>query len=69
MRESWYLANDMQYYLISPFLVYPIWRWGTIGLTPLVALLSASLAANVNVFVNHGVTMILFPKGWFVNGR
>ncbi|KAF8795657.1 Nose resistant to fluoxetine protein 6 like protein [Argiope bruennichi] len=28
---SWYLANDMQFYFISPLFLYPLWRWPRIG--------------------------------------
>ena len=32
MGQSWYLAADMQMYLISPLLIYPLWRWRRAGL-------------------------------------
>lgn len=25
--ESWYLATDMQLFILAPLLLYPIWRW------------------------------------------
>ena len=31
MGQSWYLAADMQMYLISPLLIYPLWRWRRAG--------------------------------------
>ncbi|XP_035213460.1 uncharacterized protein LOC118187364 isoform X2 [Stegodyphus dumicola] len=39
---SWYLANDMQFYLISPLFLYPLWRWPKIGFGVLVSLLLAT---------------------------
>lgn len=69
MKETWFLACDMQYYLISPLLVYPIWRWGTIGLAPVVALMSASLVANVHTFATNDVDMVPFPKAFLFNGK
>lgn len=30
--EAWYLANDMQFYVLSPFILYPMWRWEMAGL-------------------------------------
>lgn len=30
--ESWYLSNDMQYFLLAPIMIYPMWRWRRIGL-------------------------------------
>jgi peptidoglycan/LPS O-acetylase OafA/YrhL len=31
MPVSWYLANDMQFFLISPLIIYPIWRYNLYG--------------------------------------
>jgi len=36
---SWYLANDMQFYVISPLFLYPLWRWPVIGFSLLASLL------------------------------
>ncbi|GBO23348.1 hypothetical protein AVEN_29625-1, partial [Araneus ventricosus] len=27
MEWSWYLANDMQFYVISPLFLITLWRW------------------------------------------
>ena len=26
MGVTWYMANDMQFYVISPLIIYPLWR-------------------------------------------
>ena len=31
MSESWYLACDMQMFLLSPLFIYPLWRWKKAG--------------------------------------
>lgn len=31
MAVSWYLAADMQLFIISPLFVYPLWRWRRAG--------------------------------------
>jgi len=31
MGESWYLAADMQMFIVSPLLIWPLWRWKGIG--------------------------------------
>ena len=33
LGQTWYLANDMQFFIIAPPLVYIIWKWKKIGLT------------------------------------
>ncbi|CAG7717757.1 unnamed protein product, partial [Allacma fusca] len=32
-RGGWYLADDMQFFLLSPLLIYPLWKWKKTGLT------------------------------------
>ncbi|CAG7732797.1 unnamed protein product, partial [Allacma fusca] len=41
--ESWYLANDMQFFLLSPLVIYPLWRWKRIGFGALAVLSLASV--------------------------
>ncbi|XP_063215655.1 nose resistant to fluoxetine protein 6-like [Bacillus rossius redtenbacheri] len=45
LETGWYLAVDMQLYVASPLLLYPLWRRPRAGL----ALLAALLAASVTV--------------------
>ena len=63
MGETWYMANDMQFFLISPFLIYPIWRWksyGYVRFAPLFILTLASLVANIDVFAVYDFPMTTF---------
>ena len=32
MGVTWYLANDMQFFLMTPPLIFLIWKWKKIGL-------------------------------------
>ena len=32
MSETWYLACDMQMFLVSPLFIYLLWRWRKIGI-------------------------------------
>uniref|UniRef100_A0A182LXU7 Nose resistant-to-fluoxetine protein N-terminal domain-containing protein n=1 Tax=Anopheles culicifacies TaxID=139723 RepID=A0A182LXU7_9DIPT len=48
LGHTWYLSVDMQLYLVAPFLIYPLWRWGRRTLCVIVALIVASM---VTVFV------------------
>ena len=40
--QTWYLADDMQYFLITPPLVYILWKWKIVGL-----ILSGALFQNI----------------------
>lgn len=50
MGETWYLAVDMQLFLISPIFVYLLWRWKRTGLIVLAGFTLASLSANFAVY-------------------
>ncbi|XP_072178868.1 nose resistant to fluoxetine protein 6-like [Diadema setosum] len=54
MGWSWYLANDMQFYIISPFILLMLYRNGKTGLALLTSLLVASLACNVGLNWYYG---------------
>ncbi|XP_071492150.1 nose resistant to fluoxetine protein 6-like [Diadema antillarum] len=54
MGWSWYLANDMQFYIISPFILLVLYRNGKAGLALLTSLLVASLACNVGLNWYYG---------------
>ena len=49
--ESWYLACDMQMFLISPLFIYPIWRWKRAGLIWTATCLFVFLGASATVFI------------------
>ena len=55
MAETWYLANDMQLFLISPLLIYPLWRWKKAGLIWLSFITVGSLTANFVVHAVYGI--------------
>ena len=49
MGETWYLANDMQFFVVAPIFVYLIWKIKNIGLivAGIMALLSALIPAGL----------------------
>ena len=53
--ETWYLACDMQMFLISPLFIYPIWRWGKAGIMWTTVCLLAILASNVMIFITNDI--------------
>ena len=32
LGQTWYLANDMQFFIIAPPIIYIVWKWKRIGL-------------------------------------
>lgn len=52
---TWYLAVDMQLYILAPALIYPLWRWGkrvllAIGLLAILSVLCVFTTILVNDF-------------------
>ena len=68
MMETWYAANDMQFFLISPFIIYPIWRWKTTGLILLAVLTLGSLVSNIVIFATNDIPMY-FPLEMYLNRK
>lgn len=50
MGQTWYLAVDMQLFLVSPLLIYFLWRWKKIGPGILTVLTLATLASNFALY-------------------
>lgn len=47
MGETWYLACDMQMLLVSPLVIYPLWRWRRAGLTWALLVMAFSIGINI----------------------
>ena len=46
MGWSWYLANDLQFFVISPLIIYPLYVWFTGGVMASAALILVSFAVT-----------------------
>ena len=53
MGETWYLACDMQMFLVCPFLIYPLWRWKKLGVVWLASVLFSSIAGIIAVYIMY----------------
>lgn len=49
MMQSWYLAADMQMFWLSPFVIYPLWRWPIYGIIEVILLTVASIVSPMLV--------------------
>lgn len=65
-RHMWYLANDMQFYLFAPVVVFPFLRWRRLGWSFLGTLLLGSTVANAVISAtNHYAASPLFDMTYF----
>lgn len=52
MGQTWYLAVDMQLFLVAPLVIYPLWRWRKYGLAWLALI---GLLCQVSIFAIYAV--------------
>ncbi|XP_058454323.1 nose resistant to fluoxetine protein 6-like [Malaya genurostris] len=52
LGHTWYLSVDMQLYVLSPLIIYPLWRWGRKILIAIVILILLSMGC---VFATYRV--------------
>ncbi|KAJ6638309.1 Nose resistant to fluoxetine protein 6 [Pseudolycoriella hygida] len=60
VRHSWYLAADMQLFVLSPIIVYPLWRWRLkfVWIIPLLTTLSAAYVFMIVMNNNYPTQML-----------
>lgn len=51
LGHTWYLSVDMQLYLISPLIIYPLWRWGRKVLIAIAGLILLSMGCVLATFL------------------
>ncbi|KAF4528377.1 hypothetical protein B566_EDAN016911, partial [Ephemera danica] len=54
MIQSWYLAADMQLCLLSPLIIYPLWRWPRFGKSVLVTIMGLAIAVPFAIVYFNG---------------
>ena len=60
MGWAWYLANDMQFFVISPLLLIPLYYWLPAGLIAVAVLLAASIGVTGFIAGYYGFPTNLF---------
>ena len=60
MGWSWYLANDMQFYVISPLLIIPLFYWFPAGIIAVCTLLLASFGVTGFIVGYYGYAANMF---------
>ncbi|XP_062550333.1 nose resistant to fluoxetine protein 6-like [Armigeres subalbatus] len=55
LGHSWYLSVDMQLFLISPLLIYPLWKWGKIMFIPVGLLILTSVISSFVMFMVYNL--------------
>lgn len=51
MGETWYLACEMQMFLVSPLFIYLLWRWRKIGLAWAAFSICCLVGGTIAIFV------------------
>lgn len=63
LGHSWYLSVDMQLYLVSPLIVYPLWRWGRRVLIVIGGLILASMGCVIGSFLVNDLHLAFVDAG------
>ena len=61
MGETYYLACDMQLFILSPLFIYPLWRWWKVGLGWLIFAIIAVQGGLVTIYIIWNLPAISFP--------
>ncbi|XP_060523554.1 nose resistant to fluoxetine protein 6-like isoform X2 [Cylas formicarius] len=63
MFQSWYLAADYHLFVLSPCIIFPLWRWRKVGklLLAIIMLASISLPFYITYIGNLDPTLLAFP--------
>lgn len=59
MAQTWYLALDMQLFILGSVVIYVLWRWRKFGLGCLAFLMIGCLAANFAIMAVFDLTPTL----------
>ncbi|KAJ8018167.1 Nose resistant to fluoxetine protein 6 [Holothuria leucospilota] len=65
MKWTWYLANDMQFFIVSPLFIYAFFRNPLVGLGLLSLLLTICMGATGFLVVYQDFTLPLYDAPWF----
>lgn len=60
MVQTWYLAVDMQLFVVAPLIIYPIWRWKKWGLAWLAFIALLCQASIFYVYAKYDLS----PTTW-----
>ncbi|XP_077994519.1 nose resistant to fluoxetine protein 6-like [Glandiceps talaboti] len=64
---SWYLANDMQFHVISPLIIILLYKKPRIGYIALSILMAVCLASRVGIAINKDITSAFLPPAGTAN--
>lgn len=74
LGHSWYIATDMQLYILSPIAILPLWKWGNKVIVPLIIICLLSVIAIIIIFYHEGYDEVIgwvlkiFVYPWFAQG-
>lgn len=59
LGHSWYVAIDMQLYILSPLIILPLWKWGTKVIPALIIICLLSVIAIIIIFYHEGYDEVI----------
>ena len=53
LGQTWYLNNDMQFFLIAIFIIYPLWKMPKVGLPLAAGWIIASIGSQLGLTIRE----------------
>ncbi|XP_021707319.1 nose resistant to fluoxetine protein 6 isoform X1 [Aedes aegypti] len=63
LGHSWYLSVDMQLFILSPLVIYPLWRWGRKILYVIAVLILLSMGCVIAAFLINNLRLAFVDSG------
>ncbi|XP_053691017.1 nose resistant to fluoxetine protein 6-like [Sabethes cyaneus] len=63
LGNTWYLSVDMQLFLLSPLIVYPLWRWGRKVLLVIAGLILLAMGSVMAIFLVEKIRLAFVAAG------
>lgn len=60
MGQTWYLACDMQMFILSPLFIYPLWKWWKVGVTWALFAILASIGGMIAMWIVRDYPAMFF---------
>ena len=67
MGETWYLAANMQMFIVSPLLIWPLWRWRRAGIAWVLFNIVAFTCGIITIYIIWDLPATAFPTRMFVH--
>lgn len=63
MGHTWYLSVDMHLFVLSPLIIYPLWRWGRRAIYAIAVLIALSMGCVIAAMLLNNLRLAFVDSG------